>query len=227
MILTSVQMWIINGNPFCIRAEHLLHEMWGIFHWLYVIITSSRVRVMTCNLLVDAVTFVNFNFTNMCVKPRRRWPLFHALQPLVWRGLLSVPVGVCVFKVSRSKSASTDRTPSALWWALNINGYIKFLTIEHLILNPRNFLKSLVGLFVHPKYLYFWLRSKVNVFYEKNVHSLLWKAVFVLYWLLKFFLYHFFLTSDIFICMLFCLLSLFPVLSTLKQELQSFDESFR
>lgn len=227
MILTSVQMWIINGNPFCIRAEHLLHEMWGIFHWLYVIVTSSRVRVMTCNLLVDAVTFVNFNFTNMCVKPRRRWPLFHALQPLVWRGLLSVPVGVCVFKVSRSKSTSTDRTPSALWWALNINGYIKFLTIEHLILNPRNFLKSLVGLFVHPKYLYFWLRSKVNVFYEKNVHSLLWKAVFVLYWLLKFFLYHFFLTSDIFICMLFCLLSLFPVLSTLKQELQSFDESFR
>lgn len=227
MILTSVQMWIINGNPFCIRAEHLLHEMWGIFHWLYVIVTSSRVRVMTCNLPVNAVTFVNFKFTNMCVKPRRRWPLFHALQPLVWRGLLSVPVGVCVFKVSRSKSTSTDRTPSALWWALNINGYIKFLTIEHLILNPRNFLKSLVGLFVHPKYLYFWLRSKVNVFYEKNVHSLLWKAVFVLYWLLKFFLYHFFLTSDIFICMLFCLLSLFPVLSTLKQELQSFDESFR
>lgn len=70
---------------------------------------------MTCNLLVDAVTFVNFNFTDMCRKPRRRRPLFHALQPFRLNGItVSTSGSVCVFKVSRSKSTSTDRTPAAL-----------------------------------------------------------------------------------------------------------------
>lgn len=148
MILTSVQMWIINRNPFCIRAEHLLHEMWGIFLpgcmwslWAPAYVSWSAIYPST------PWRFVNFNFTNMCRKNLVVAKLLLYLHLSL--SLSGITVGasgcVCVFKVSRSKSTSTYRTSAALWWALNINGYIKFLTIEHLILNPRNFFKKPCG----------------------------------------------------------------------------------